>query len=92
MAALLQFEHGCLLSHLTFLFLHVVHDLAFKPEEPLAAPLAGGELCFPLMVGGSLGSRLLCELRVGKADWPERLVSTSPIGEVEKSSRNSGIE
>ena len=91
-AALLQFEHGCLLSHLTFLFLHVVHDLAFKPEEPLAALLAGGELCFPLVVGGSLGSRLLCELRVGKANWPEWLVSTSALGEVEKSSTKSGIE
>ena len=27
--ALLQLEHGCFLSHLTFLFLHVVHDLGF---------------------------------------------------------------
>ena len=91
-AALLQFEHGCRLSHLTFLFRQVVHDLAFKPEEPLAALLAGGEFCFPLVVGGSLVSRLLCGLRVGKADWPEWLVATSPIGEVEKLSTNSGIE
>ena len=91
-AALLQFEHGCLLSHLTFLFLHVVHDLAFKPEEPLVALLAGGVLWFPLLVGGSLGSRLLCELRVGKAIWPEWLISASPVGEVEKSSAKSGIE
>ena len=69
----------------------MVHDLAFKLEEPLAVLIAGGVLCFPLVMGGSLGSRLLCELRVGKADWPERLVSTSPVGEVEKSSTNSGI-
>ena len=70
-AALLQFEHGCLLSHLTFLFLHMMHDLAFKPEEPFAALVAGGVPCFPLMGGGSLGSRLLFELRVGRPDWPE---------------------
>lgn len=70
----------------------MVHDLAFKPEEPLAVLFAGGVPCFPLVVGGSLGSRLLCELRVGKADWPEWLVSTSPVGEVENWSENSGIE
>lgn len=70
---------------MTFLFLHVMQDLACKPEEPFAALLAGGVLCFPLVVGGSLGSRLLFELRVGKANWLEEFVST---GEVEKSSSN----
>lgn len=64
-AALVQFEHGCLLSHLTFLFLHVVHDLEFTAEEPFAAPFAGGVPCFRLVVGGSLGSRLLLGVRVG---------------------------
>ena len=29
MPALVQFEHGCLLSHPTFRFLQVVHDLGF---------------------------------------------------------------
>ena len=80
--ALVQFEHGCLLSHLTFLFLHVVHDLAFKPADPFAVPFAGGVPCLPLVVGGSLGSRLLLGVRMG---WPmvaEEFVST---GEVEKS-------
>ena len=36
-AALLQFEHGCLLSHLTFRFLQVTHDLELRL-------LAGGEV------------------------------------------------
>ena len=31
MAALLQFEQGCLLSHLTFLFLQVTQDLELRP-------------------------------------------------------------
>ena len=30
MPALWQLEHGCLLSHLTFLLLQVVHDLGFR--------------------------------------------------------------
>ena len=81
MAALLQLEHGCLLSHLTFLFLHVVHDLAFKPEETFA----GDVLCFPLVVGGSLGSRLLFGVIVGRPNVPGEFVSP---GEVAKSSSN----
>lgn len=80
-AALLQLEHGCLLSHLTFLFLHVMHDLEFKPE----AAFAGGVFCFPLDVGGSLGSRLLSGVWIGRPNVPEGFVST---GEVEKSSSN----
>ena len=32
-AALLQFEHGCLLSHFTFRFLHVMQDLELRPFE-----------------------------------------------------------
>ena len=32
-AALLQFEHGCLLSHLTFLFLHVTQDRELRLLE-----------------------------------------------------------
>lgn len=40
MAALLQFEHGCLLSHLTFRFLQVTHDLELRPFG------AGGVDCF----------------------------------------------
>lgn len=79
--ALLQLEHGCLLSHLTFRFLHVVHDLEFKPDELFA----GGVPCFPLVVGGSLGSRLLLGVRLG---WPNVLVEFVSIGEVEKSSSN----
>ena len=88
MAALLQFEHGCLLSHLTFLFLHVIHDLVFKPEEAFVAFIAGGVPCFPLVVGGSLGSRLLFELKVGRGNWPVEFVSA---GEVEKSLSSKAI-
>ena len=62
-----------------------MHDLAFKPEEAFAALLAGGVPCVPLVVGGSLGSRLLFELRVGKPNWLEEFVST---GEAEKSLSN----
>ena len=85
MAARLQLEHGCLLSHLTFLFLHVVHDLAFKPDAEFVVPFAGGEACFPLVVGGSLGSRLLFGVRAARPNVPEEVVSR---GEVEKSSSN----
>lgn len=31
--ALTQFEHGCLLSHRTFLFLQMLQDLAFSGED-----------------------------------------------------------
>lgn len=47
-AALLQLEHGCLLSHRTLRFLHVTQDLGFGcavVEEPLV-PLTGGESVF----------------------------------------------
>ena len=39
--ALLQFEQGCLLSHRTFLFLQVVHDLEFNGDGE--APFECGE-------------------------------------------------
>lgn len=57
-AARLQFEHGCLLSHLTFLFLQVIHDLEFNPVVPFA-PFVGGAIRFSLTDGGSLGEALL---------------------------------
>ncbi len=63
----------------------MVHDLAFRPEVPFPAPIAGGVPCFPLVVGGSLGSRLLFELRVGRPKWLAELVST---GDVEMSLSN----
>lgn len=63
----------------------MVHDLEFKPDEPLAAPFAGGVPCFPLVVGGSLGSRLLLGVMVG---WPNVLIEFVSTGDVEKSSSN----
>ena len=59
----------------------MVHDLKFKPEEAFA----GGVPCFPSVVGGSLGSRLLFGVRLGRPNVPEEFVST---GEVEKCSSN----
>lgn len=41
MAALLQFEQGCRLSHFTFLFLQVTQDFAFRPC-PSVPFVAGG--------------------------------------------------
>ena len=52
MAALMQFEHGCLLSHLTFLFLQVMHDLELRPFD------AGGVDCFCGLEDWSLGDVL----------------------------------
>ena len=61
MAALLQLEHGCLLSHRTFLFLHVTQDLGFgwatvdvEVDVPLE-PLTGGEPVFCRLLAGLLG-------------------------------------
>ena len=62
-----------------------MHDLEFKPEAAFPAPFAGGVLCFPLVAGGSLASRLLFGVRVGRLNVLEWFVST---GEVEKSSSN----
>lgn len=62
-----------------------MQDLEFKPEAAFAAPFAGGVLCFPFVVGGSLGSRLLFGVRIGRPNVSEWFVST---GEVEKSSSN----
>lgn len=42
--ALLQFEHGCFLSHRTFRFLQVVHDLGFKIGAEF--PFVGGDIAF----------------------------------------------
>lgn len=53
MAALLQLEHGCLLSHLTFLFLQVTHDLEFRVFG------AGGADHFCWFAEWSLGERLV---------------------------------
>lgn len=57
-AARLQFEHGCLLSHFTFLFLQVIHDLEFNPVIPFA-PFVDDANRFPLTDRGSLGEALL---------------------------------
>ena len=55
MPALLQLMHGCRLSHRTFRFLHVTHDLGFNglPAAPfvVAGPLLGLE---PLEIAGPL--------------------------------------
>lgn len=58
MAARLQLEQGCLLSHFTFLFLQVTHDLRFSPAVPLP-PFVVGVDPVPLLVVGSLGEALL---------------------------------
>ena len=62
-----------------------MHDLEFKPEAAFAAAFAGGVLCFPLVVGGSLASRLLFGVRLGRPKVLDGFVS---IGEVEKCSSN----
>lgn len=63
MAALVQLEHGCRLSHRTFLFLHVTQDLGFgcgADEDPvvLVGPVVGGESVscrlFEVLVAGPL--------------------------------------
>lgn len=52
MPALLQLMHGCRLSHRTFLFLHVTHDLGFNGVPfVVAGPLLGLE---PLETVGPL--------------------------------------
>lgn len=65
-AALLQFEHGCRLSHLTFRFLQVTHDREFSPEAPFVpfVPFAGGVALFALAEAESLGGLLLHWLRL----------------------------
>lgn len=82
-AARLQFEHGCLLSHLTFRFLQVIHDLVLYPVVPLA-PFIGGVILFPFTDRGSLGEALFF--------WFVELICVSngdvllSMGEREKSS------
>lgn len=62
MAALLQFEQGCLLSHLTFLFRQVTHDLKFRPFD------TGGEDGFGALEEYSLGE-VLESCREKPLDW-----------------------
>ena len=87
MAALLQFEHGCRLSHLTFRFLQVTHDREFSPAMPGVplAPFAGGVALFAFAEAESLGELLLlwltlfCEAVVGdvvSAGESEKIVSS----------------
>lgn len=69
------------MSHLTFLFLHVVHDLEFNPAVPFA-PAVGGVALFPLTAAGSLGERMLFGLELDFWRVEEELVSR---GDKEKS-------
>ena len=84
MAALLQFEHGCRLSHLTFRFLQVTHDLEFNAVAPFVPfiPFVGGVARFALAEAESLGEWLLLWLRLFWGPAVGELVSP---GETEKS-------
>lgn len=84
MAALLQFEQGCRLSHLTFLFLHVTQDLACRPGS--APFVAGGVDLLAPKGPASLGEWLLLE--GVKLFWLKLFCGLVVTGEAEKSASN----
>lgn len=84
MSALVQFEHGCRLSHRTFLFLHVTQDLGLGCGAEEAPSVCGDSVLWRLLeavVGGPLLMlELLCAMRGDVVVW---------TGLVEKSVSNS---